>query len=269
MTGRVEPGGAETAARAGAPGGGAVARRVRAAAGPGGAGVTGRVRAAAARAAGGVRRSGAALPDQLRRAGALLPEAVRPQVAQAIARLREVRSLEDAEDALAESLEQLLEVGVPVLVEHPLPLRARTARLVSGVVGAAAAGLEEAEVLLALFSSGTLAAPGLPAVLAAEFAALVGEVYVATSVRVRRLEEAGVPVDAQAVAADVAQAMAGSRARLARREVTRVVVRRIVRRLSTRWAAAAVPVAGMVYGGWSAQATIRAIDRMPVRAGGS
>jgi len=163
-------------------------------------------------------------------------------------------------------VERLLQVSTPLFVRHPLPLdNARSAKLVVGAAAAAAAAVEEAEGLAALVSfGGTI--PTLPLAVAGAFIAVAAEAYVAASLRVNNLRRAGLEVSAEAVAVDVAFAMAGGKGAGGgiRHGVTKSMIKRIVRRLVRREVAGLLPAIGVVYGVWDSRSTIDAIDRMPL-----
>jgi len=88
------------------------------------------------------------------------------------------------------------------------------------------------------------------------------ECYVATSVRVHALREAGAVVDANAVAAEVAWAMGGAGGRPGRAGITRKVVTRLAARMASRVGRGLVPIAGAAYSGWDAQRTVVAIHSL-------
>lgn len=187
-----------------------------------------------------------------------------PDMALSVARLRKVRKPSDAGGVFEAEVEHLLRVLAPVLVENPLPVRdATAARVVVATVAAGAATAEEAEEISLLFSGG-VSAPGLASVIALAFLALAVEVHVAVSLRVHALEDAGLPVDPDRVAYDVAAAMVGSKPFAGPFVVTRAMVKGVARRVLRRWGAGLVPVVGIAYSAWNSQATIAAIASMPL-----
>jgi hypothetical protein len=154
-----------------------------------------------------------------------------------------------------------------MLVEHPLPIRhTGTARAVAAGGAAMAATGEQIEAIVALFSDGAALPAMLPIALAAMFLSLVIEMYVALSVRVNALRDAGAVVDVQAVAAEVAWAMAGAGDRPRRAGFTRKMVTRLSTRVLARWGRGLVPVAGAAYSGWDAQRSVVAIASLPIPA---
>jgi hypothetical protein len=191
-----------------------------------------------------------------------LPEGVRLQLRDSFDRVTKIRSLDQARRFVTEEVERLLAVVAPSFARYPLPVGPASGRLLVAAAAGGAALVEEFEAVATLFTAGATA-PGAPVVLAADFAALVVEAYVAASVRVHHLERAGLPVEPDEVARDVAQAMAGS-AGGGQGEITRAVSARIAKRVLRRWAAGAAPIAGIAYDGWDAQKTVAAIARMPL-----
>jgi hypothetical protein len=202
--------------------------------------------------------------DITRQTTRALAEHAGPELALSAARLRRVRKPSDAIGVFEAEVEHLLRVLAPVLVENPLPIRdPAAARVVVATVAAGAATAEEAEEISLLFSGGA-SAPGLPSVIALAFVALAVEVHVAVSLRVHALEDAGLPVDPDRVAYDVAAAMVGSKPFAGPFVVTRAMVKGVARRVLRRWGAGLVPVIGIAYSAWNSQATITAIASMPL-----
>src|SRR5689334_2460850 len=117
--------------------------------------------------------------SKLRELWQRIPPETTAEIRGAIFRLRKARSPRQAVAALETEVEHLFDWIAPALVEHPLPLRtparaAATAALVAG----AAATLEEAEAFALLIPGvDVVAAPGIAAVAAASFTALVIEAY--------------------------------------------------------------------------------------------
>ncbi len=193
-----------------------------------------------------------------------LAESAGPELQQSLMRLRKVRKPSDAVDAFQQEVEHLLRVLAPVLVENPVPIRdPRVARAVVATLAAGAATAEEAEELTLLVSSGATA-PGVPSVVALAFLSLAAEVHVAVSLRVHALEDAGLPVDPERVAHDVAAAMVGSKQLGGRMVITKAMVKKVTERVLRRWGTGLVPVIGIVYSAWDSQATIAAISSMPL-----
>jgi hypothetical protein len=185
------------------------------------------------------------------------PEPVRPDLQESAQRLLAIRSPKDAVGAMQDEVEHLLRVSIPLFVRYPAVRGRRSAKaLVASAAGIAAAA-EEGEELLALLSLGTLAAPGLGTVLALNLLASATEAYAATSVRVSQLRAHGRPVIAERVAAEIRQAMLGT---IEPSSATPALIRRVAKsgaaRLGTRWVIAAIPVFGIVYGGFDASRTV-------------
>jgi len=191
-----------------------------------------------------------------------LPEPVRLEVQDATSRLKKVRSVEEASALVSYEIERLLTVVVPMFAKRPLRVGPKSGRVVVGLTAAGAALLEEFEAIASVVSFGA-AAPGAPVVLAADFAALVMEAYVATSVRMHMLKRAGLPVIPEEIAKDLAKAMSGNSGS-ATRDITREVANGIAKRVLKRWAAGVTPIAGIAYDGWDAQKTVAAIAGMPL-----
>jgi len=193
-----------------------------------------------------------------------LPPETGAELRAAAWRLRRVRTPRQAVTALDAEVERLFEHIVPTRVAHPLPVRSRRAALamVTATAGAAAAVDEVEAIALLLPGADVVAAPALPAVLAASFAALSTEAYVALSLRVHLLEAAGAEVDAAAVTHDVVRAMTGHNDT----SVASSAAKSISRRLLRRWARGVVPFVGIGYASWDAQKTIRSVATMEIPA---
>lgn len=219
--------------------------------------VSTRVRAAASRLAAGASATLAALPPDARR-----------ELRTSLWRLRKVGSPRGAAEVFEAEVLRLLGVVTPGLAARPLPLRrpASARAVVAGAAGAAAA-TEELDTLASLVSDGAVLPATLPVTLASLLLALVVELAVAVSLRVNDLRAAGAPVDPQAVAAEVAWAMAGAGGRPGRAGVTRHLARRVSARMLSRWGRGIVPLAGVAYAGWDAQRTITAIASLPSPTG--
>jgi hypothetical protein len=221
------------------------------------------VLAAARRAPGRVMAFGRTVRDLPRS----LPPETLPELASSIRNLRKVRTPRQAVAAFETETERLLTVIAPMLVRHPLPVRSTAAgkAIVATAGGLAAAG-EELDELAALVSSGATVPPTLPIVLTANLLALVVEVYVAASLRVHDLVEAGLEPDPHDVAHDVIVAMTGKVAGDGgtRKYVTKHMIRSIVTRVLSRWGASLVPFVGIAYSGWDAQRTVEAICTIPL-----
>jgi hypothetical protein len=196
---------------------------------------------------------------------ASVPPEARKELRGSLWRLRKVRTPHQAAVAFEAEIATLLHVVTPMLVERPLPVhRTGTARVVVAGGAALAATGEQLEAVVALFSEGAAVPATLPIALAAVFLSLALELYVATSLRVHDLETAGAVVDPQAVAAEVAWAMAGAAGRPGRTVLSRKLVARLSSRFLWRWGRGLIPLAGAVYSGWDAQRTVAAIADLGV-----
>lgn len=200
---------------------------------------------------------------------ATLPPSAGPELARSVNRLRKVRTPRQAVAAFETETERLLTVVTPMFVDHPLPIRSTAAAksIVAAAGGLAAAG-EEIEELAAFVSAGATLPPTLPLMIGANLVALSIEVYVAASLRVNDLREAGFAPDPNEVARDVVLAMTGkdSGEGGVGHHVTKHMVKSVVTRVLSRWGAAFVPFAGIAYSGWDAQRTVDAIRGLPLPA---
>jgi hypothetical protein len=200
---------------------------------------------------------------------AALPAGTVPELAKSVDRLRTVRTPKQAVAAFETETEHLLTVIAPLLVERPLPVRrTSSAKAIVACAGGLAAAGDELEELAALVSYGATLPPSLPVMIGANLAALAVEVYVASSLRVHDLRDAGFHPDPHEVARDVIFAMTGkaSGAGGATRHVTKQMVHGIALRVLSRWGAAFVPVVGIAYSGWDAQRTVDAVRALPMPA---
>jgi hypothetical protein len=191
-----------------------------------------------------------------------LPPDASAHLRTSLQRLRQSRSPRDAMSTLEEELEALFERLAPGLIAHPLPVRTRRQALTwVGIAAGTAAALDEIEAI-GLFVPGVdvAAVPSLPLVLTAAFLALFVEMYVAASVRVHQLRDAGRPVDPNAVTHDVLRAMTGRDDATFTKAATKSMSRRMLR----RWGRSIVPFVGIGFSSLDAQKTVRAITRMPL-----
>jgi hypothetical protein len=195
-----------------------------------------------------------------------LPKEAVPELAKSVYRLRKVRTPAQATEAVETETEHLLTVVMPLLVAHPLPVqRTASAKVILATAGGLAAAGEEIETIAALVSGGTAVPPTLPVVIAANMVALTVELYVAASMRVHDLRDAGIEATPHQIADDVIFAMTGDRSRgRMGRHVTKHVVKTVARRLLTRWGAGLIPIAGMAYMGWDMQRTADAVRALPL-----
>jgi hypothetical protein len=195
-----------------------------------------------------------------------LPKEAVPELAKSVYRLRKVRTPAQATEAVETETEHLLTVVMPLLVAHPLPVqRTASAKVILATAGGLAAAGEEIETIAALVSGGAAVPPTLPVVIAANIVALTVELYVAASMRVHDLRDAGIEATSQQVADDVIFAMTGDRSRgRMGRHVTKHVVKTVARRLLARWGAGLIPIAGMAYMGWDMQRTADAVRALPL-----
>jgi hypothetical protein len=224
----------------------------------------------AARTAADLGRTGTV---RLRGAGATavagFPADAVPEIARSVNKLRTVRTPRQAVDAFETETERLFTVVAPMLVEHPLPVRrTSTAKGIVAAAGGLAAAGEEMEELAGLVSAGATLPPTLPVMIGANLVALVVEMYVAASLRVHDLRDAGFEPEPNEVARDVIFAMTGKDVGQGAmtHHATRAMIKSIVTRVLSRWGAAFVPFVGIAYSGWDAQRTVSAVRALPLPA---
>jgi len=209
-----------------------------------------------------VRRAVARVARSAQRSAAQLPPEARDHLAASVRRFAKVRTSRQAVAAVTKEVESLLSVVTPIFVANPMPVSVASGRLAVVGTAAAAALLEEIDVV-ALIPSGGSALAGAPALLAADLAALFVEAYVAVSVRTRRLRDAGADVEPAAVARELATAMVAGTTTGTSTDIARRIARRVVK----RWAAGAVPGVGAAYSAWDAQKTVVTMARLPIPPG--
>ena len=193
------------------------------------------------------------------------PEPLRPDLQEAADRLLAVRSLSGGVEALQQEVEHVLRISVPAFIRYPTIKRPGRAKALVASVAAIAAAVEEGDELLTVVSVGTLAAPGLGTVMAVNLLATATEAWAATSVRVNQLVAYGRPVRAEQVAADLRDVMFGpTEDSTGPVSLVRRVAEGGARRLARRWAVGAVPVFGIVYGGFDASRTVDRMLRLPL-----
>jgi hypothetical protein len=212
------------------------------------------------------RRAINALPGVARQARQIvdtLPESVKDEVRQSTRRLAGVRTPKDLLQALEAEVGHLSQVVVPVLAAHPLPIRSRAqAMAAAGGAAGLAAAFAEIDGIAILVTDGVLA-PSAVAAGGALLAAFVNEVWVATSWRVHQIERSGRRPDPALLADELTAAVLGVNVVVARQLAGRTA-RAIGRRITRRWAAALVPVAGVVVDAWASTRTVKAIAALPV-----
>lgn len=230
-----------------------------------GSGAYGAARSAAERGRSGTQRLRGAAADGV----ALFPAAAVPEIAKSVNNLRRVRTPRQAVDTFETETERLFTVVAPILVEHPLPVRrTSSARGIVAAAGGLAAAGEEIEELAGLVSAGATVPPTLPVMIGANLVALVVEMYVAASLRVHDLRDAGFEPEANEVARDVIFAMTGKEIgqNAMTHHATKQMIKSIVTRVLSRWGAAFVPFVGIAYSGWDAQRTVGAVRALPLPA---
>ena len=197
-----------------------------------------------------------------------LPDEVVSAVKGSATRLAKVRSPREALEAIPTELEHLVTATVPVLAEHPLPIRSsRQARVWASASAGASALLQQAGEISILETVGLAGAALAPGVLAGMLLSWVAELWISVTVRVKLLEESGHSVDHGVLAADMIEAVLGGPARQnvdPRRKAARRLGRQAANRIGKRWAAGLVPVVGVLYDSWDANRTIDRVLQLPV-----
>jgi hypothetical protein len=191
-----------------------------------------------------------------------LPREVRTALADSMARLRRSGGPTEVFKALPGELEHLVAATVPVLGEHPLPVRsAAQARLWAAGAAGGSALLQQAGELAVVESRGRGGAVLAPAVAGGMVAAWMAELWLAVTVRVRQLDQAGRAVDSAVLTAEMVDAVLGGiggGSGRPPRQAVRLMGRRAATRMGRRWAVGLVPLVGVAYDGWDAR---RSIDR--------
>ncbi len=180
----------------------------------------------------------------------------------AVGRLRQARSPRQVVGAFDAELINLFDGLAPAVIQRPLPMaNVRSARTAVAIIAGCAAAIDEIEAVALLIPGvDAVAAPSLPVVAGAYFAALALEAYVAGSLRVHLLEARGFAVDPGVLTREVLGAMTGGHVAPG---FTKAATNPLTRRMLRRWARGVVPFVGIGYASWDAQRTIRAIERMP------
>ena len=201
--------------------------------------------------------------DRGRRLVDSMPEDARRELRTSIRRLAAVRTPKEALQALETEAGRLSHAVVPVLAEHPLPVRDRaSARMVVGTTAGLAAAFAELDELAIVLTDG-VAAPSAVSAGAALLAAFVTEIWVAVSVRVHQLEGNGREVDPAVLADEVVAAVLGTDLVFVRQLAGRAAGA-LGKRVTRRWATGLIPFAGVVVDAWAASRTVRAISRLPL-----
>jgi hypothetical protein len=205
------------------------------------------------------------LTDRGRRMVDAMPDDARQELRTSIRRLAAVRSPKEALQALETEAGRLSRAVVPVLAEHPLPVRDRvSARMVVGTTAGLAAAFAELDQLAIVLTDG-VAAPTAVSAGAALLAAFVTEIWVAVSVRAHQITSAGREVDSAVLADEVVAALLGTDLVFVRQLAGRAATT-LGKRMTKRWAAGLIPFAGVVVDAWAASRTVRAISRLPLDA---
>jgi hypothetical protein len=194
-----------------------------------------------------------------------MPAALQADLRESTARLLSVRSPKQALRALEGEYEHILRRTLPVVIEHPRLRNPAAAAAFTATFAAMAATAEEADELLALFSAGTLTAPGTSIVVAVGLLAAAAETYAAASVRVHQLRRNQLAIDTGQLASDVRNAVLGDVGPAAGGVgMAKRVVDRAAGRLTTRWVVGAVPIVGIAYAALDSAHTVQRVLRMPL-----
>jgi hypothetical protein len=189
-----------------------------------------------------------------------VPVAVRDELNAFLRRLTAVRSPKDAIAALDDSTDRLLEISVPVLAQHPLPVHGRRrAEMTAAFAGGAGALVAELDEIAVVFTDGIAA----PVIVAADVAARGVEGWVAVSLRVHQLRRAGRDVDPAVLSNEVKAAILGVDMQTVK-HLAKNAAKRVARRIARRWAVGLAPAVGVAINGAAARRTIRAIARLPL-----
>jgi hypothetical protein len=192
-----------------------------------------------------------------------LPPGVVDELKTSARKLAAVRTPRGLLTALEGEVGRLSSVVVPLLARHPLPIRGRrTAELSAAATAGAAAVLVELDEIAVLFTEGA-AAPSIPAAGASLLVAFVIEVWIAASLRVHQIEDAGREVDMELLSTEVSSAVLGLDM-TAVRELSGRVAAAVGKRVARRWAGALAPGVGVVIDGVAARKTVHAIAALPV-----
>jgi hypothetical protein len=203
------------------------------------------------------------LAERGRRLVDSMPDDARRELRASIRRVGAVRTPKEALRVLETEAGRLSHAVVPVLAEHPLPVRdRRSGRMVVATTAGLAAAFAELEEF-AIVLTGGVAAPSAVSAGAALLAAFVSEIWVAVSVRVHQVKDAGREVDPAVLADEVVAALLRTDLVFVRQLAGRAA-HALGRRMTRRWATALVPLAGVVVDGWAASRTVRAISRLPL-----
>jgi hypothetical protein len=198
-----------------------------------------------------------------RRALPTIPEGVRDEVNESIRRFASIRTPKDLLTVVEEETGRLSEAVVPVLAQHPLPIRGqRQGEVVAAFAAAAGATIAELDELAVLFTDG-VAAPTIPFAGGGLVVAFVLELWIAVSTRVHAIERAGRAVDPEVLSAEVAASLLGIDMN-AVKQLSKRGAKAIGKRMAKRWALGLAPVAGIVIDGAAARRTVAAIGRLPM-----
>jgi hypothetical protein len=234
-------------------------------------------RTAVSQLAGGVLREVKRTPAVLRDASRLrpaeawdwvvehLPPGVMDELKFSVRRLVTVRRPRDLVAVLEAEVGRLSGVVVPLLAQHPLPVRGRrSAGLLAATTAGAAAVLVQLDELAVLFTDGA-ATPTVAAAGASLLVAFVVELWIAVSLRVHHIEAAGRQVDVEVLTSEISSAILDLDMS-AVKQLSGRVAKAIGKRVARRWAGALAPGVGIVIDGVAARRTVAAIATMPVEA---
>jgi hypothetical protein len=194
-----------------------------------------------------------------------MPDEARRELRESVRRLSSVRSTKEALQVVETEAARLAHAVVPVLAEHPLPLRDRTSgKAVAATAAGLAAGFAEIDEIAIIVTDG-VAAPSAVGAFAGYLGAFVIELWVAVSLRVHQLQLDGREVDTTVLAEEVLAALLGTDL-VSVRHLAGRVARAVGRRMTKRWAMGLVPIAGVAVDAWAASRTVQAIARLTLDA---
>lgn len=200
--------------------------------------------------------------DRARQLVDTMPDDARRELRESVRRLSSVRSTKEALQVLETEAARLARAVVPVLAEHPLPVRDRiSGKAVAATAAGLAAGFAEIDEIAIIVTDG-VAAPSAVGAFAGYLGAFVAELWVAVSLRVHQLHGQGRDVDTAVLADEVIAALLGTDL-VSVRHLTGRVARAVGRRVTKRWAMGLVPIAGVAVDAWAASRTVQVISRFP------
>ena len=212
-----------------------------------------------------LRSVASSVSDRARQFVDTLPEEARRELRESVRRLSSVRSTKEALQVLETEAARLAHAVVPVLAEHPLPVRDRTSgKALAATAAGLAAGFAEIDGIAIIVTDG-IAAPSAVGAFAGYLGAFVAELWIAVSVRVHQLHHDDREVDPSVLAEEALAALLGTDL-VSVRHLAGRAARALGRRMTKRWTMGLVPIAGVAVDAWGASRTVQAISRLPLDA---